>query len=79
MCLVLGGFVPKGGVRSVVVVLGVLVLLRARVVISRVRLVFGDVGAAGEASGLTFAVAFGVALSPSTVAIVTAVRIGTAT
>ena len=79
MCLVLGGFVPKGGVRSVVVVFGLLVLLRVRVVVSRVRLVFGDVGAAGEASGLTFAVALGVALRPSTVVIVTAVLEGTAT
>ena len=58
MCIVLGGFVPKGGVRSVVVVFGILVLLRVRVVVSRLRLVFGDVGATGEASGLTFAVGF---------------------
>ena len=65
-----------GGVRSVVIVL---VLLGVRAVVSKLRLVFCDVGASCEASGLAFAVAFGVAPGPSTVASVTAVREGTAT
>ena len=44
--------VPKGGVRGVVVLFRVLVLMMVRVVVRKLRLIFGDVGATVETSSL---------------------------
>ena len=76
---VLGGLVPEGRIRGVVVVFGILVLLGVRVVVHYLRLIFGDVGATGKTLGFPFSVALGVALVPSTMAVVTTVLKGTAT